>query len=157
MKNKMNISRIVYFACTIMICLFIISVCCVNSVLAKYTTKNDSNESASVAKFDVDITTTSTSECYSIPYSEMAPGSEMVITIKINVNTEIAVTCNIDVSSLGMLPLDLELSKTSFELVAGTYSFEETLKISWDENETNYKYSEEIDIILLNVSVVQKD
>ena len=65
-------------------------------------------------------------------------------------------TCNIDVSSLGMLPLDLELSKTSFELAAGTYSFEETLTISWDENETNYKYSEEIDIILLNISVVQK-
>lgn len=157
--NKKNIStsRIVYIVCSIVICLFMLSVCFVNSVLAKYTAKSDAQDAASVATFEVEINKTSSSENYSIPYSVMSPGTEIVIDIKINVDSEVAIKCDISASSLGILPLDITLSQTSFDLAAGTYTLNETLTIFWSENANDYKYAQEFDMVILNVSVTQKD
>lgn len=153
----------------------------VSSPMARYITTATGSASARVAKFNVKIgelkLTEGTSggtgtvagqtqtETQTVKIDPMQPGDVREYTVTVTSNSEVAVRFRLEVTNIySNIPLTIEVldeEGNSIEtdgavLQAGdaeTHTY--TLRISWDESESDPKYAERVDILTIRMVAEQ--
>lgn len=140
-----------------------------SGMLAKYTGGHDTDDNASVAKFDVDISLedekTSTKFIALQEYT-FNPGSEELININLNgSNNEVEVKCTITFEVISALPLEIiynstEVSSTGINDIyidpLGSADIN-NIKIKWDAANNSYLYNGQVASITIRIFVEQVD
>ena len=178
---KHNKRLIVLRLIAIVLCLMFITSKYITKTLAKYTSSDFASDSARVATFFIGSDDTKAPISFSI--NNMKAGDTLTYDFAI-VNytgdklTETAYTYNFSVSTLGNLPLTITVSQNSksgtgefatidpvskTSGVNGTMdcntksSHTYTITITWDKNELDYKYTQEVDMLIINYTCTQVD
>ena len=109
----------------------------------------------SVAKLDVEIDVTDLSDITLTSPLKIMPGEIETIIVDVKSNSEIMLEGEITLSTLGNLPLTILIDNNKFKFDENTNSFKATVTVIWDEKDNDVKYSGEIDVLQVNVSIVQ--
>ncbi len=174
-KIKMNIS---VYAVAVLLCLALASTYFVSGLFARYTTSDQSSESARVAKFSIEGDGI-LSESIEV---SLAPGDTQEKSFTIENNSEVAVEYTVTINNMTKnLPLVLSLvtpptvvkDDTTTDDIAvtahqdpGSHSDEYTLHITWPKNDVNYEETDAardlalmgmVDHIVVTVKAVQID
>lgn len=134
---------------------------------SKFTSSSSGNDSAIVAKFDVDIGVyDGDTPVFSFALSDIAPGYEKQYKFVINNQSDVTVKTTFNVSTLGELPLDFTAKQgTSPAAAANGYNVTLagganttiTMTVSWPEDKNDPIYSGLIDLVELSLVTEQVD
>lgn len=158
-NNKMNIPMLL--AC-VLLCCVMISFHFVSGLYARYSTTSTGEDSARVAKFDVDLNRTSFSNTMDISFPDDTLED---ISLQINNKSEVAIRYVITAKNeSGNLPLKFIIDSTEgngtcsangqlLPLTMGAH----ILSIEWIDPFVAYHYMGQVDLITLTIDVEQID
>jgi hypothetical protein len=149
MKNKkidfLSIAKI-------LLILVILSIYPMSNLYARYTTTDDSSDSAVVARFNV---TESFETEQNFPIS-IKPGQVVERTIIVNNNSDVAIIVTVTMENVtGNLPLQFICEPV--EIAPHTDNVKVIIKFKWDSNDSSPEYAEMVDVIKLHLTAKQKD
>ena len=154
MNKKHNVfflSFIVIFSLVLLSSLMVIG------INARFVSSDQANDEGRVAKLTLEMDVTDENEVVkTMPYI-MMPGSEEKLVIVITSSSEVSVKGTISVTTANNLPLTIENGNATFELNAGGDAYTTIVTIIWDSNDNDVKYSGEVDVLQVNVTVEQVD
>lgn len=163
---KRNKNNFLLLLCLVLFSAYLLTVLISSSLLAKYASENDSNDSTTVAEFNLDVTlsdnATMTEFDASYEYN-FKPGSKEVIDINLDgTKNEVLVKCTISFELLTILPLEIyydgvEVSTTGITTVIApgdVVNFDD-ITISWNKENNSYLYSGAVSLIKVNVLIEQ--
>lgn len=163
---KRNKNNFLLLLCLVLFSAYLLTVLISSSLLAKYASENDSNDSTTVAEFNLDVTlsdnATMTEFDASYEYN-FKPGSEEAIDINLDgTKNEVLVKCTISFELLTILPLEIyydgvEVSTTGITkmITPGNTLCVEDITFRWDEADNSYIYSGVNSVIKINVLIEQ--
>lgn len=163
---KRNKNNFLLLLCLVLFSAYLLTVLISSSLLAKYASENDSNDSTTVAEFNLDVTlsdnATMTEFDASYEYN-FKPGSKEAIDINLDgTKNEVLVKCTISFELLTILPLEIyydgvEVSTTGITTVIApgdVVNFDD-ITISWNKDNNSYLYSGAVSLIKVNVLIEQ--
>ena len=163
---KRNKNNFLLLLCLVFFSAYLLTVLISSSLLAKYASENDSNDSTTVAEFNLDVTlsdnATMTEFDASYEYN-FKPGSKEAIDINLDgTKNEVLVKCTISFELLTILPLEIyydgvEVSTTGITTVIApgdVVNFDD-ITISWNKENNSYLYSGAVSLIKVNVLIEQ--
>ena len=163
---KRNKNNFLLLLCLVLFSAYLLTVLISSSLLAKYASENDSNDSTTVAEFNLDVTlsdnATMTEFDSSYEYN-FKPGSKEAIDINLDgTKNEVLVKCTISFELLTILPLEIyydgvEVSTTGITTVIApgdVVNFDD-ITISWNKENNSYLYSGAVSLIKANVLIEQ--
>ena len=163
---KRNKNNFLLLLCLVLFSAYLLTVLISSSLLAKYASENDSNDSTTVAEFNLDVTlsdnATMTEFDASYEYN-FKPGSKEAIDINLDgTKNEVLVKCTISFELLTILPLEIyydgvEVSTTGITTVIApgdVVNFDD-ITISWNKENNSYLYSGAVSLIKVNVLIKQ--
>lgn len=163
---KRNKNNFLLLLCLVLFSAYLLTVLISSSLLAKYASENDSNDSTTVAEFNLDVTlsdnATMTEFDASYEYN-FKPGSKEAIDINLDgTKNEVLVKCTISFELLTILPLEIyydgvEVSTTGITTVIApgdVVNFDD-ITISWNKENNSYLYSGAVSLIKVNVLIEQ--
>lgn len=168
---KLNkIQNIISILVLVVFAFVLITTQMMTNILAKYRSNNIQGSYAQVASFKVDVDVIDAKENQKITEFinyDLTPGSVLELDIKLNGSkNETKVTYKISFDTLDNLPLSITHNDTNIKEsgIDGVLAPQESrninnIKISWISNEenNNYKYSGQIDLITITIVVEQVD
>ena len=142
----------------------------VTNIFAKYRTNNKSDDGSNVASFSFDISITDSNTSVDIAEildCEFIPGEKIAFDINLDsTKSEVKVKYQILIETLDNLPLDITCNGSDIKTtgIVGTIDIGdsvlfENITIEWkstDEN-NNYLYSGEVDLIKITIEAEQVD
>ena len=147
---------ITFLFAIISLCLVLISSYFTGGLYARYISTATPSGDAHIARFEID------SNLYSedtvIDLGVIKPGFVSdEITITVENKSQVSVEYIFSVNSSGNLPLTYTFSNDGAGrlLIGGEQSASHTLVISWDENENDYRYASEFDVVSVSLTVTQ--
>ncbi|MBQ8293550.1 MAG: hypothetical protein IJX78_07125 [Bacilli bacterium] len=156
-KKPLGVSFIVFCVFFILLFLVLISTWKMTGIVAKFASTDSATDEARVAKFiyvDKDVTFT---DNITIKFDPTMASQTYQITI--NNTGETVVNCDVECSSLNVLPLDISVDSSDFNLdCSGTKTV--TITINWDKNVIDYNsytYSNLVDLLTIKVTCTQID
>ena len=154
----MNKKHNVFFLAFIVIfSLVLLSSQMVMGINARFVSSDNADDEGRVAEFKVEVDVTDTNNIVKTAPCVMMPGSEEKLVIVITSSSEVSVKGTISVTTANNLPLTIENGNATFELNAGGDAYTTTVTIIWDSNDNDVKYSGEVDVLQVNVTVEQVD
>ena len=163
---KRNKNNFLLLLCLVLFSAYLLTVLISSSLLAKYASENDSNDSTTVAEFNLDVTlsdnATMTEFDASYEYN-FKPGSKEAIDTNLDgTKNEVLVKCTISFELLTILPLEIyydgvEVSTTGITTVIApgdVVNFDD-ITISWNKENNSYLYSGAVSLIKVNVLIEQ--
>ena len=163
---KRNKNNFLLLLCLVLFSAYLLTVLISSSLLAKYASENDSNDSTTVAEFNLDVTlsdnATMTEFDASYEYN-FKPGSEEAIDINLDgTKNEVEVKCTVTFELVTILPLEIhyegvEVSTTGITTVIApgdVVNFDD-ITISWNKDNNSYLYSGAVSLIKVNVLIEQ--
>lgn len=149
MKNKkidfLDIAKI-------LLILVILSIYPMSNLYARYTTTDDSSDSAVVARFNV---TESFNAETNFPFS-IKPGETIKRTIIVNNNSDVAIIVTVLMENVTD-NLPLKYTCDPVEIAPHTNNVEIVVQISWDINDASPEFAEMVDVVKLHLTAKQKD
>ena len=127
------------------------------TLYARYVSGDSDADAAQVAGFDIQTDLTAQTE--NIVLENIKPGYTKTIELNVTNNSEVSVSYEFKVDSLGNLPLEytFESDRTGQLLVGGASSAHHTLTVSWPEDKNDVSFVSEIDIVSISVTCTQID
>lgn len=163
---KRNKNNFLLLLCLVLFSAYLLTVLISSSLLAKYASENDSNDSTTVAEFNLDVTlsdnATMTEFDASYEYN-FKPGLEKAIDINLDAtDNEVEVKCTVTFELVTILPLEIyyegvEVSTTGITTVIApgdVVNFDD-ITISWNKENNSYLYSGAVSLIKVNVLIEQ--
>lgn len=151
-KLKQNVWRIV---CVLLWLAFLTSFFSFQYA-ARYTTKEQGEDSARVAKFDFVLTSATLQPSVELlTVDNMQPGSVQSYTVAVQNKSEVALVCTVSAKNVtGNLPLKMD---AVFMAIAIGGSAELTFQIEWPSTDNSPSLMGRIDVVELTVHVEQVD
>lgn len=156
---------------TILLVLIIIFTIAIVSVIvptiAKYISENNKNEGSNIASFEIDVNikdSDTDQEIHETVTYDFKPGDSINILVNLDGSKcEVASNVSITIETLNNLPLVIKhngselVGSIDTSLTPKASTTINGINISWPENENDYKYSGEVDIVYIIISVSQKN
>lgn len=156
---------------TILLVLIIIFTIAIVSVItptiAKYISENNQNEGSNIASFEIDVKIKDSDddqEIYETVTYDFKPGDSINISVSLDGSKcEVASNVSITIETLNNLPLVIKhngselVGSIDTSLTPKASTTINGFNISWPENANDYKYSGEVDIVSIIISVSQKN
>ncbi len=174
MKKLNRKTPIVFYIGVVLLCLVMVSINMTSGLYARYTSRDQSSDSARVARFVFDVKKSGTTEFIDISDIKR-PGDKKVYEFVVSNGTEencceVAQQYTVDVAINGSMPLTYTLSKNgaaealaasaSDVLVAGTVDSDTyTLTIEWpsEMNDAIYANGTAVGEVILTITSEQMD
>lgn len=168
-KSKSGLAgRVAIYLLTILIIVTLVTLHYMTGVYAKYVSVASGSDSARVAKFDVTASGGSYESAFA---AELDPTTSYTHTdiVTLTNNSETDVRCTFEVESEQNLPLvyiwtDEEGTSHSSKDGAVVYELDSngdemayTLKIEWDENDTDFIYRRQVESLTIKITATQID
>lgn len=154
MNKKHNVF---FLAFIIIFSLVLLSSQMVMGINAKFISADSASDSASVAKFKVEVNVTDTTNVVKTAPCVMMPGDSEELIVVVTSNSDVALKGKVTITTANNLPLEIEYLNSEFTLDAGANSCELSFNINWDAADNDIKYNGEVDVLIINVSVEQVD
>lgn len=163
---KRNKNNFLLLLCLVLFSAYLLTVLISSSLLAKYASENDSNDSTTVAEFNLDVTLSDNATMTEFDASHeynFKPGSKEAIDINLDgTKNEVLVKCTISFELLTILPLEIyydgvEVSTTGITTLiepGDVVNFDD-ITISWNKDNNSYLYSGAVSLIKVNVLIEQ--
>ncbi len=156
-KGKPHFSVWIMRIAAVLGCLTIVSAYMLSGMYARYSTSASGSDSARVARFSISENLTEQSQTIVI---SMAPGDASVnYPITVTSNSEVTVKYTLElIRETNNLPLSIAITEATGTIAAGdTAPRTVNAAISWaaGDEAKNYRYSQEIDLITVRLTVEQ--
>ena len=131
--------------------LVLLSVYPIGNLYARYIEKNEAEDSAIVAKFDV-TESFETSQTFPI---KIKPGQSVTRKLIVNNNSDVAVKITVDIENKTKnLPLTFSCEEKSISPHA---TGEVIIIVNWDSSYSSPEYAEMVDVIVFDLTAQQID
>lgn len=138
-----------------------------SNIYAKYVSNKSNNSQAEVASFDIKIDIVDSNTHTQILDYEMCPGDKIKLNILLNANnSDVTTKYLVKISTFNNLPLeftyndiDIKTTGISGEITPHNLISLNNIIIEWKESNenNNYKYSGEVDVLKVFIEVEQVD